>query len=58
MNDDRREDREALKDKPSRIDKAERRLGQAVCDICPPHRGENRTRRAKHGDRKPRYKNR
>jgi hypothetical protein len=27
------------------------------CDHCPPHRGENRGRRVKHGPQKPKYKN-
>jgi hypothetical protein len=27
------------------------------CAICPPHRGENRTRWVKRGVQKPRYKN-
>lgn len=27
------------------------------CPICPPHKGENRGRRVKHGPQKPKYKN-
>lgn len=27
------------------------------CSICPPNRGENATRKAKHGVKKPKYKN-
>lgn len=26
------------------------------CAICPPHKGENASRRAKHGPKKPKYK--
>jgi len=26
------------------------------CAICPPHKGENAGRRAKHGPKKPKYK--
>lgn len=39
----------------SRQDKAERRLDLA-CSFCPPNKGENRKRRAKHGAKKPRGK--
>lgn len=28
------------------------------CSVCPPNRGENASRRPKHGVKKPKYKNR
>jgi hypothetical protein len=27
------------------------------CSICPPNKGENAKRKAKHGNKKPKYKN-
>lgn len=48
------EDREALRDKTSREDKADRRL-QLFCSYCRPHKGENKTYRPR-GTKKPKKK--
>lgn len=43
----------------SQVDKRQRRLDRRnglKCPICPPNRGENAKRKARHGDGKPRYK--
>jgi len=34
-----------------------RRESTLSCPICPPHRGENAKRKAKHGNQKPKSKN-
>ena len=39
----------------SRVDKQTRRKWLR-CPICPPNKGENSKRRAKHGSKKPKYK--
>ena len=36
--------------------KIKRRRDTLKCDICPPNRGENSTRHAKHGAKKPKKK--
>lgn len=41
----------------SSVDRKERRDALS-CPLCPPHRVENAGRRPKHGEKKPRYKNR
>lgn len=41
----------------SKVDKRERRHKDLNCDFCPPNKGENANRKAKHGNQKPKYKN-
>lgn len=41
----------------STVDDRERRQMQS-CSICPPNKGENARRKAKHGNKKPKYKDR
>lgn len=36
--------------------KIKRKRDTLRCDICPPNRGENAKRKAKHGNKKPKYK--
>ena len=40
----------------STVDDRERRFDLG-CSFCPPNKGENAHRRAKHGKTKPKYKN-
>lgn len=47
-------DREVLKQKTPKEDKMKRRIQSLSCAFCPPHRGENATRTAKHGRGKKR----
>lgn len=47
-------DREVLRQKTPREDKMDRRISSLSCAFCPPHRGENATRTAKHGRGKKR----
>lgn len=42
----------------SREYKLLKKLKDLRCPFCPPHGGENKTRHAKHGPSKPKYKNR
>lgn len=39
----------------SSVDKKIKKL-QLVCAFCPPNKGENSTRKSKHGAKKPKYK--
>lgn len=39
----------------STVDRKERRLDLS-CSFCPPNKGENAKRKAKHGNKKPKYK--
>jgi hypothetical protein len=39
---------------PSVVNKLNRK--KLRCSICPPNKGENAKRQARHGNRKPRYK--
>lgn len=32
------------------------RRKELSCDFCPPNKGENEKRKAKHGNKKPKYK--
>jgi len=47
--------RKKLENTNSKIDKIERRE-RLNCSICPPNRGENATRKPKHGVKKPKKK--
>lgn len=40
----------------SSVDNKERR-NQLSCSFCRPNKGENAKRKAKHGNKKPKYKN-
>lgn len=39
-----------------RLEKVKERRKTLKCTICPPHKGENSSRKPKHGAQKPRYK--
>lgn len=36
--------------------KIKRKIDTLKCAYCPPHKGENSSRKAKHGPQKPKYK--
>ncbi len=38
------------------IEQKEKRRKHQVCSICPPNKGENASRKVKHGIKKPKYK--
>lgn len=42
-------------DNPTAYDRLKR--NQLSCSRCPPHQSENASRKAKHGSKKPKYKN-
>lgn len=44
------------KNTDSRTDKMQRKNENLRCSICPPHKHENAGRCAKHGPKKPKYK--
>jgi hypothetical protein len=40
----------------STVDKRKRRIANLGCSYCPPNKGENAKRKAKHGSKKPKGK--